>query len=69
MMFVLDLNLTVCYISCVLACLCCVLLQVPGGVGPMTIAMLIRNTVNAAARTLPSKEDGSPSSAAAATTA
>lgn len=26
---------------------------VPGGVGPMTIAMLIRNTVNAARRTLP----------------
>ena len=26
---------------------------VPGGVGPMTIAMLLRNTVKAAAATLP----------------
>jgi methylenetetrahydrofolate dehydrogenase (NADP+)/methenyltetrahydrofolate cyclohydrolase len=26
---------------------------VPGGVGPMTIAMLLRNTVRAAQRTLP----------------
>jgi methylenetetrahydrofolate dehydrogenase (NADP+)/methenyltetrahydrofolate cyclohydrolase len=27
---------------------------VPGGVGPMTIAMLLRNTVHAAARTIAS---------------
>lgn len=26
------------------------LVQVPGGVGPMTIAMLLRNTLNGAAR-------------------
>lgn len=31
---------------------------VPGGVGPMTIAMLIRNTVCAARRTIPVKAEG-----------
>jgi 5,10-methylene-tetrahydrofolate dehydrogenase/methenyl tetrahydrofolate cyclohydrolase len=30
---------------------------VPGGVGPMTIAMLLRNTVNSAKRTLRSKRE------------
>jgi 5,10-methylene-tetrahydrofolate dehydrogenase/methenyl tetrahydrofolate cyclohydrolase len=29
-------------------------LQVPGGVGPMTIAMLLRNTLNGAARQIKS---------------
>ena len=27
------------------------LIQVPGGVGPMTIAMLLRNTINGCRRT------------------
>ena len=38
----------------------CLVTPVPGGVGPVTVAMLMRNTVLAAAGTPPADEDPTP---------